>query len=565
MGKSKKNRGTGTKKYSAPMYSFNRRTLAAGLFVLIVFYFLIASFVVMKSLDAIDIDGVSYILLAQHYLNSEWNLAVSGYWSPLITWLLIPLIAIGLDPLHAFRYLLVLSGAGFVLAAWKLSDRFSIAPHFRLAATGCAAAMAAIFTGGLLTPDLLLVTILAVYFYLTLHPDFGNNARIGFYCGITAGFAYLAKSYAGPFFLLHFMVLTGWLALKKEGAARRYLLKNLGLGLLGFILIAGPWITTISVKYNHPTLSTATVPNRAIIAPGVERGKHPMGSGLWTVPPGRLNLWEDPTLLPYKDWSPFESMENFKHQLDEMSRSAEAVSRLVMQFDFFKLSLMGLLSSIWLAVSKFTQKGEKQLYQWSLLTIASYCSGYLLFGFASEFRYYWPISMILLILVFHLLDRLTRVLNIKMGEPSFKFIKRSLLVLIFIVSIASFLIYPFMTFTFWSSGPSRGHVYRQLSEDLRKYDIHGPFASNEWYGGFFLSYYLKETYSGRPLSFGLDLEEKIRTARVKTLFVWGPAQQVTSGFVGRQSFQFVTQYLASAGAEMPTDLTVYRINEAANK
>src|SRR6476661_7979099 len=48
-------------------------------------------------------DAVRYVTLASYYKEGQLNLALSGHWSPLISWLLIPLLGLHVDPLVACR------------------------------------------------------------------------------------------------------------------------------------------------------------------------------------------------------------------------------------------------------------------------------------------------------------------------------------------------------------------------------------------------------------------------------------------------------------------------------
>jgi hypothetical protein len=47
----------------------------------------------------INPDGVAYLRIAGYYLSGDLGKAVSGYWSPLYSWLLIPWLAAGVPGL----------------------------------------------------------------------------------------------------------------------------------------------------------------------------------------------------------------------------------------------------------------------------------------------------------------------------------------------------------------------------------------------------------------------------------------------------------------------------------
>src|SRR6185369_3216155 len=62
------------------------------------------SVVAIQAVSLIDHDGIAYIRIATYYFHRQWHLAVSGYWGPLFSWLMLPLIAgVGLVFLRTIR------------------------------------------------------------------------------------------------------------------------------------------------------------------------------------------------------------------------------------------------------------------------------------------------------------------------------------------------------------------------------------------------------------------------------------------------------------------------------
>ena len=58
----------------------------------------------------IDPDTISYISIAQKYLRGEWTDAVNGFWGPLYSWLLVPFLAAGSDPMSSVAVLSIVLG-----------------------------------------------------------------------------------------------------------------------------------------------------------------------------------------------------------------------------------------------------------------------------------------------------------------------------------------------------------------------------------------------------------------------------------------------------------------------
>ena len=86
----------------------------------------------VRNADSLNHDAVSYVTLAQHYLDGRFDLVVVGTWSPLFVWLLVPLIAatgdhgLSLHLLSGFSALVFLAGGLVALRAF--APRSGVAP-----------------------------------------------------------------------------------------------------------------------------------------------------------------------------------------------------------------------------------------------------------------------------------------------------------------------------------------------------------------------------------------------------------------------------------------------------
>src|SRR3954462_24609 len=87
-------------------------------FAVIVYFTLV--FVLFRYLEwyADNPDTFQYIAIAKKYLHGDWTNAVNGYWSPLISWLLIIPVSIFGNAVLAFKILQLIIGV-FVLFQWN--------------------------------------------------------------------------------------------------------------------------------------------------------------------------------------------------------------------------------------------------------------------------------------------------------------------------------------------------------------------------------------------------------------------------------------------------------------
>ena len=65
--------------------------------------------------DQINPDGVAYLRIAGYYLAGDVGKAVSGYWSPLYSWLLVPWLAVGVRGLLATKLLAISLAVAWVI------------------------------------------------------------------------------------------------------------------------------------------------------------------------------------------------------------------------------------------------------------------------------------------------------------------------------------------------------------------------------------------------------------------------------------------------------------------
>src|SRR5574342_825911 len=86
-----------------------KRTLMAGIAVAIVYQLVLLILAGWKDRYVLNPDGVCYIRLASYYASGQFHLAVSGYWGPMLSWLIAPLLGAVENPLYAARMVMGLS------------------------------------------------------------------------------------------------------------------------------------------------------------------------------------------------------------------------------------------------------------------------------------------------------------------------------------------------------------------------------------------------------------------------------------------------------------------------
>jgi hypothetical protein len=223
-----------------------------------------------------NIDGIQYVRIAEHYAAGRIGDGLNAYWSPMISWTIVPLIKLGVESQYAF-YLAsaAWSSLGLGIGTWFVWRRSGYNLFASLVVIGT---LFFLYAGNLsnMTPDLLVVTwTLGFAWTLTEVNDRMASgtvrARIlwGVLLGVVMGIGYYVKAFDIPVFIV---VGLGWLAVRlialrsREATGRwrdraRPLLVTPVAALIALILVATPFVTAISVKYGYPTIGSSFAVN----------------------------------------------------------------------------------------------------------------------------------------------------------------------------------------------------------------------------------------------------------------------------------------------------------------
>ena len=286
----------------------------------------------LNNMQQMNTDAIAYMRIAEYWSSGNLGFAVNGYWGPMLSWLMVPFLWLGVEPLLAGKLAMLISGAIFFHGSLflvrsvglRLVDELIVAWVLALTIPG--------WMSNHVTPDLLVAGLMAFALGQAVSPDWLANRRRALGTGATWGLAYLAKAVALPVGVVVSVLLAlCWRLGQAENRQAAWRQLGVSLGLLA--LLATPWITVLSLKYDKPTFSTSGSIAHAIVGPGYDKPAHPFGSTIYKPEPGRVTAWEDPSRMDYDYWSPFASGENFSHQLSLIGRNAKTVFQFLAVFD----------------------------------------------------------------------------------------------------------------------------------------------------------------------------------------------------------------------------------------
>ena len=284
-------------------------------------------------------DSPSYLGIAQGYAEGRWHDAINPYWPPLVSWLAAPLIRIGAEPLDALHALALATGLAGLTACRGLLTDLGIPAGIRgLMLLG----LVPVFLAFSLTnpnPDLLVAVLLLFYVRLLFSPRCAENPRFGLACGVLGAAAYLAKTYAFPFFLVHFpLVVLCRHAAERDLLRRRTLRRSLGLGLAAFLLVSSAWMGALYGKYGRLTVGDAGAYNFMLVH---NDSGHSFLEGFAEPPNARsLSAWDDPLRLAQQRASRSAGPPGIGETAERIGRNAVATLEAYQAGSFFSMAIL---------------------------------------------------------------------------------------------------------------------------------------------------------------------------------------------------------------------------------
>lgn len=465
--------------------------------------------------DPLSRDLISIMSIAKIYAAGDIGDAINGYWGPMFSWLLVPVIYLNPKPqftLFATKILAIIIGFFTLIGIKLLSERFELSESIKASVLFASVFIVLFYVFGFNPMDLLLTCFLIYYLYIIYSSNYPRTWYNGMLCGILGGMAYLTKSFALPFFLVTFIFFT-LIHYFKDTKLRKGLLKNLLLGLVVFVVISGFWSGVISEKYGHLTVGTSGEYNFQEIGP-VQQG---IGSPIWhgfikPSNPAAISAWEDPTYLTLNSWSPFKSWDYFKYELNIISSNLVKTVTFLNEFSYFGLLilLLSILFMIWQAKTS-TRMDQKLIL--SFITIILFIGLYI--TIFVEFRYFYLVYFLVTLMGGYLLQLLFK-------KPYCTVEMKSILVVVFVVSLI------IMPVTGLIEHENAGKSVYDLANTVEnQYHIQGNIASNDGYmASIYMAYLWNSHYYGTSLKnwhtiSDSELEKDLHDYDIDYYLYWG--------------------------------------------
>lgn len=246
----------------------------------------------------INPDATSYLLIAQNYASGNIYAAINGYWSPLLSWLLIPFAWVGINLQLGAKLIAIFSSTGSMLLCWRILAKQKVswwitsAILFVVGSLLLSWSLVGPITGDILFVFFGLLTALALEF-LTKKQSTLSVIGLGF-CG---AMLYFSKSIGFYVFLISLLLVF----LLSQNYSKRSAKKYLAV-ILVFLTFCAPFIVTISIKYNRIGISAAQEYNLELAKhyyAGTKSYSHPMNwpNIIVNLPPQQHTMHENPNEL----------------------------------------------------------------------------------------------------------------------------------------------------------------------------------------------------------------------------------------------------------------------------
>jgi hypothetical protein len=443
--------------------------LGAVVIVISVLYLGASYQTIRNTLYDVSPDGYAYLSIARQY--GEGTPVVRGVWSPLLSWLAAPGVAMGMDAVLSMRMVQASIGLVWVFLALSLARQWGLSKGMQSGFVLALLPLAWTLAFNPMTPDLLGGVVLLLYFrHLARSELLTRPVKHGILAGLFGALAYLAKSFNLGFVASHFLLTVWWRSHQDRSPRRARLLATAFLVTL--VVLCLPWVLALSQRYGRMTISNSGAINQAIWGPW-GGAHHPCYKDQLCLFAKDVDFsWEDPPLHSYAGfaWSPLASPENFRYQVGLVAWATERILRYQVLV-YGPLPLLAVIATAVGALAGWTSAAAAFPKAWAVVATWMYLAGYAVLGGVDP-RYFYGVLALPLIMEFTLFDSLVR--RIKFDSTS-RGTTRVLLAGGCLMALAVSSLFDPSSFTFGLATPAGG-CEKRAAEEMRS-ALSEPFAA----------------------------------------------------------------------------------------
>src|SRR5215510_5096288 len=148
---------------------------------------LLAGIVAWLSRDHLNPDTIAYIRIAQYCLSGQTDLIISGYWGPMLSWLIVPWLLVFDDPLLAAHAAMAVSAVVFLFGGFCVLRAVRLPDTASMIGTWITAFLSTAWSGVVITPDVLMAGLFCCGTSRLLSDKWVANTRTALGAGIILG------------------------------------------------------------------------------------------------------------------------------------------------------------------------------------------------------------------------------------------------------------------------------------------------------------------------------------------------------------------------------------------
>lgn len=341
----------------------------------------------------VDPDATAYLTISKRYADGDLSRAVNGYWSPWSCWLTALGIKSGLSVFPAAIVANAIGAIGFLLISQSFFILFAIERRVQWLLNGGLAGFLLYAVFKQTFDDLWECAFLLASLRVMLSTGYLLRPRLWVLNGIIGAFAYFAKAYAFPFFILNGLCCSYFLN-RLAGERDNGWIRPSLVPIIVMIVCSSWWIYLLYDKYGIITTSTAGTLNTSWYLVG-----HPLwADGIRTLVPPIYNdspyYWEDPYLVNGDTPHFWNSLKLFLLQIVKACFNLLKMVKSMSEISAFMFATWLLASGV-LFASRMRMAFDRRLRVLAL-SFLIFPLGFVLINF--EARYIWymlPLSMVL--------------------------------------------------------------------------------------------------------------------------------------------------------------------------
>jgi len=332
-------------------------------------------------------DGIFYMRIASYYAMGNFDLAISGYWGPLYSWLIVPFLGFVEKPLYAARIVMGLSAVVFLFGCVSILRNLELQPWGVIAGTWISALASVAWSVESNNPDLLMSGLMGLAIGRVLSPRWLRSRSTQVVAGTLWATAYFAKGVAFPLAITVICALAALWGISRT-VEKKIIIQSTATTIAIFLIVSSVWISVLSFKYHRLVISTSGRINHTIVGPSDKERYHPDFYAFIVPEKGRISVCEDLSNMPYHYWSPFDNLEYAKHQMKLIYFNAEKVIKHLLGFSSMGLGFISIILGLIICYPS-RQNWAVQRWRWTGVIVLILCAIYLPV-YAVDQRYYYP-------------------------------------------------------------------------------------------------------------------------------------------------------------------------------